>query len=542
MSSPHDDSQDNSPAQFPKSGDRDATRYGATPPADPAATRYPTAPLGAATPLRHGDPAATRYPDMPDDSKATETYSGTAAPPDTSTSVRLPRRFGAYELLEELGRGGMGVVYKARQFTPERLVALKVIRTGELAEEEDVQRFRREADEVARLDHPNIVPVYEVGEQDGLQYFGMKLVEGGSLNKRLGRYQNEPKAAARLVATAARAVHHAHQRQLLHRDLKPGNILLDAAGQPHVADFGLAKRMEDDVAAMSRSNAIVGTPEYMAPEQARGEKRLTTAADVYALGGVLYALLTGRPPFQAKTPLDVLVKVVSEEPAPPSRVRPGAPRDLETICLKCLAKEPTKRYGSAEALAEDLERWLRGEPVRARPVRAAERLTKWARRRPALAAAYGLLLAALVLGLGGGGATWLWRRAENARGEMQKARDNLDATNGALRQAQDDLKDANRRLIENAYADKVSLAQRVWDVGGVAQARELLNASGDLREELTPGRRAWEWDYFNRLIHPEVAVLEGRRKESSPWRTVPTEAASPRRATTGQPGYGTPRP
>jgi tetratricopeptide (TPR) repeat protein len=326
------------------------------------------------------DSDLTRYSDAPADPNATA-YTPASGASGAASAGRLPRRFGNYQLLEELGHGGMGVVYRAREFTPERIVALKVIRSGELADADDVRRFRQEADEAARLDHPHIVPVYEVGEHAGLHFFTMKLAEGGSLSQHLERYRNDPKGAAKLTAVAARAVHYAHQRQLLHRDLKPGNILLDAAGQPHVADFGLAKRMEEGDACVTRSNAVVGTPEYMAPEQARGEKRLTTAADVYALGGVLYALLTGRPPFRGVAGV-VMQKVLTEEPTLPSKERPGMPRDLETICLKCLHKEPARRYGSAEALAEDLERWLRGEPVRARPLRGPEWLWKWMRRNP----------------------------------------------------------------------------------------------------------------------------------------------------------------
>src|ERR1700722_14072101 len=228
--------------------DRDATNY-------------------AATPAASTDTQGTRYSDAPADPHATA-YTPTSGATDHVAAGRLPRRFGGYELLSELGHGGMGVVYKAREFTPERMVALKLIRSGELADAEDVRRFRQEADEAARLDHPHITPVYEVGEHGGLHFFTMKLVEGGSLSQHLERYQNDPKSAAKLTATAARAVHYAHQRQLLHRDLKPGNILLDAAGQPHVADFGLAKRMVEGDACLTRSNAVVGTPEYMAPEQA----------------------------------------------------------------------------------------------------------------------------------------------------------------------------------------------------------------------------------------------------------------------------------
>jgi serine/threonine-protein kinase len=388
------------PSAPPDSG---ATNYGLVPPTptDPGATRY-SDPQGDPhatnyqVPPQPGDPAATRYGAEPADSHAT-VYTPTDGQTDTASDKRLPRRFGGYELLEEIGHGGMGVVFKARQLAPERLVALKMIRAGELASEGDVHRFRQEANEAARLDHPHIVPVHEVGEHDGHHFFTMKLVEGGSLSRHLDHYRDDPKAAARLVVTVARAVHHAHQRQLLHRDLKPGNVLLDGEGRPHVADFGLAKRMSGEGEASQSMGA--GTPEYMAPEQARGEARLTTAVDVYGLGGILYALLAGRPPFRGATPWQTIEQVLSAEPAPPpSANRPACPRDLEIICLKCLDKEPGRRYGSAEALAEDLERWLSGDPITARPVGRLERGRLWCRRNPALAGLVTAFAAALLLG------------------------------------------------------------------------------------------------------------------------------------------------
>jgi hypothetical protein len=276
----------------------------------------------------------------------------------------LPRPFGAYELLEEIGRGGMGVVYRACQVPLKRTVALKMILAGQLASPDEVRRFRTEAENVARLDHPHIVPIHEVGEQDGQHYFSMKFIEGTNLGQQLKRFTADPRAAAGLVALVARAVHHAHQRGILHRDLKPGNILLDAQGQPHVTDFGLAKRIAEG-AGLTLSGAVVGTPPYMAPEQAAGQNReLTTAADVYALGAILYELMTGEPPFKAATALETLRLVVSEAPVRPSCLRAGVPRALERVCLKCLEKRPERRYRSAAALADDLERWLRKEPVR----------------------------------------------------------------------------------------------------------------------------------------------------------------------------------
>jgi eukaryotic-like serine/threonine-protein kinase len=311
-----------------------------------------------------------------------------------------------YEILEELGRGGMGVVYKARQTQADRVVALKMILSGALASAAETQRFRTEAEAAARLDHPHLVPLHEIGEYAGQPFFTMKWIDGGSLGQHLARFTADPRAAARLVATVARAVHHAHQRGIIHRDLKPANILLDADSQPHVTDFGLARRTDGD-SGLTQSGAIVGTPSYMAPEQAAGRKGVTTAVDVYSLGAILYELLTGRPPFRAETPLDTLMQVLERQPEPPRAVNPKVDRDLELVCLKCLSKEPVQRYGSAEALAAELEHWAAGEPVTVRPPSLGVLMRLWLRQN--FGAAGWTVVVGLTWGLLTGAVIWLVR-------------------------------------------------------------------------------------------------------------------------------------
>jgi serine/threonine-protein kinase len=354
---------------------------------------------------------------------------GTA--PETAAGP-LPVAVGGYQVMGELGRGGMSVVYLARQASPERLVALKMILAGAHADAERRARLLAEADAMARLQHPHIVQVYEVGNHEGLPFLALEFLPGGSLGQRLGGVPLEAGKAASLLETIARAVHHGHQRGVIHRDLKPGNILLTAnpdsasrGPQPgrrpegedpasaaavdlgewtvKVADFGLAKLERKDLTA---TGALLGTPSYMAPEQARGSGDVGPAADVYALGAILYECLTGRPPFRAATPLDTLAQVVEDEPVPPRRLVPRVPRDLETVCLKCLEKDPARRYASAQGLAEDLRRFQAREPIQARPVQQWERLWRWGQRNPLQLALVALVLLTVLLGAGGG--LWWW--------------------------------------------------------------------------------------------------------------------------------------
>jgi formylglycine-generating enzyme required for sulfatase activity len=320
----------------------------------------------------------------------------TAAPPTPipDGSMAFPEVSG-YTVLGVLGRGGMGVVYKAEQAGLRRMVALKMILHGDHVGDDERRRFQAEAEAIAALQHPHIVQVYEVGEHNGLPFFSMEFCPRGSLEGKLDGTPWEPERAAALVQTLAGAVQAAHQAGLVHRDLKPGNVLLAADGSPKVTDFGLVKRL--DVAGQTQSGAVVGTPSYMAPEQAGGNsKDIGPAADVYALGAILYELLTGRPPFKAATPVDTVLQLLSVEPVPVRRLQPNTPRDIETICLKCLAKEPHRRYAAATALAEDLRRYQAGEPIQARPAGRLERTVKWARRRPALAALLGVTVLAFV--------------------------------------------------------------------------------------------------------------------------------------------------
>jgi serine/threonine protein kinase/Tfp pilus assembly protein PilF len=299
---------------------------------------------------------------------------------------------GDYELLEEVGRGGQGVVFRARQKSLNRTVALKVISLGQWASEAHLKRFRRESEAAASLDHPSIVPIYEVGERDGSCYFSMKFVEGGQLDEVVRRKPMLIRQAAELIAKVARTVQYAHEHGILHRDIKPGNILLDVKGEPHLTDFGLARLVETE-STMTRTMEVLGTPSYMAPEQATGNNvQLTSATDVYGLGAVFYQLLTGQPPFAGGTTYETILLLLETEPRPPRLLNPKIDRELSTICLKCLEKDPKRRYSSAVVLAEDLEHWLKHEPIRAKRSGFFTHASKWVRRNPTSA----LLIASLI--------------------------------------------------------------------------------------------------------------------------------------------------
>jgi WD40 repeat protein len=408
------------------------------------------------------------------------------------------RHIGDYEVLEKIARGGMGVVFKARQKSLNRVVALKMILAGAFADADQVRRFRLEAENAASLDHPNIVPIYEVGEHDGQPFFSMKLFGGGTLGKHVGRFTTDPKAAARLMATVARAVHYAHQRGIQHRDLKPGNILLDAEGQPHVTDFGLAKRVEDG-RGQTLSGAVVGTPSYMAPEQAAGKEGLTWAADVYGLGAVLYELLTGRPPFRAETPIDTILQVLEEEPVPPARRRPGVPRDLEVICLKCLSKEPGRRYASTEALADELERYLAGKPITGRPVGRVERAVKWARRRPVIAGLLTLVVLVTVTGI----ISMLWQYGQTVEERDRADREAEEARRVASKEkvAREGAEYQALRADHARHAILIKQALSAWERHDVAEAERVLGEVGE------PFQQTWETRHLHSLCRRKAMTL-----------------------------------
>src|SRR5262245_11268780 len=339
-----------------------------------------------------------------------ETNAAAAALSKRSThAAELLGELGDYELLEEVGRGGQGVVFRARQKSLNRTVALKVISLGQWASKAHLKRFRLEAEAAARLEHPGIVPIHEVGERDGSCYFSMKFVEGGQLDEVARREPMPIRRAVELIAKVARTVHYAHEHGILHRDIKPGNILLDQKGEPHLTDFGLARLVESE-SSVTHTLDVLGTPSYMAPEQATGNNAaVSSATDVYGLGAVIYQLLTGQPPFAGGATYETIKLLLDTEPRQPRLLNPKIDRDLSTICLKCLEKDPKCRYSSALALAEDLECWLRHEPIQARHTGVFARGRKWVRRNPSSA-----LLAASLVALAAA-AGWIVLKTEFVR-------------------------------------------------------------------------------------------------------------------------------
>ncbi len=364
----------------------------------------------------------------------------------------------------------MGVVFKARQINLNRIVAIKLVHAGALASQDLIKRFKAEAEAAAALNHPNIVPIFEIGEVQGQHYFSMGLVNGPNLDTSLKSNRLPPRKAAELLVLLARAVNHAHQHGVLHRDIKPSNILIDQDGTPYLTDFGLAKFAQKD-STLTHTNAIMGTPSYMAPEQARGEtKNVTTAADVYGLGAVLYTCLSGQPPFAGGTTFETIRQVLENEPRRPSSLNSVVDRDLDIVCLKCLAKDPSKRYASAEAVAADLARWLGSEPIEARPATTYDRLQKWVRRRPTVAALTALsILLLLIAGIGG--AFYSLR-----------------------------LKTAALILEENLYAAEMGVAFAEWSRGNASLPRELLESN---RPRGKRDLRGFEWYYLDALCQPK---------------------------------------
>lgn len=492
--------------------------------------------------------------------------------PDTEpTTKSRPARervgyFGDYELLAEIARGGMGVVYKARQVNLDRVVALKMILAGQLASEADVRRFNQEAEAAANLDHAGIVPIFEVGQHKGQHFFSMAFIDGESLAQRLSRSVLPAREAAELVKEIARVVQYAHENGVVHRDLKPANILLNRDGEPRITDFGLAKKIEDD-SGLTATGQVLGTPSFMAPEQAAGRTdQVAEPADVYALGAVLYVALTGRPPFQADNPLDTLMLVLEREPISPRELNPSTPKDLETICLKCLEKDRQKRYRSAGEFASELDRFLTGRPILARPVSTVTRTWRWCRRNPAAAIALvaisALFLTAMV------GAFWVNAARKEAvrheaiaieeRNESERQRKEVERQKGLVQNQRDEanrqrdlaekrqeeaetqrkLAEARRREADTqrkeaetqrklavqrqletdrqrklalerldrshrlVYASQTLQAQREWEAGDYGTARETLALT-------QPDLRGWEYDYLHERFNRNQKTLTG---------------------------------
>ena len=422
------------------------------------------------------------------------------------------RDFGDYELLEQIATGGMGVVFKARQVSLNRLVAVKMIRGGQLAREPDIARFRTEAQAAANLKHPHIVTIHEVGEHEGRHFFSMDFIEGRSLATLVRAHPLEPARAARLIQTVAEAIAYAHERGVLHRDLKPSNVMIDAQDQPHVTDFGLAKLLKSD-SELTQTGAVMGSPSYMSPEQAQGRSdQVSIRSDVYALGAMLYELLTTRPPFLAATALETMKLVAEREPVAPRILTPAVPRDLETICLKCLQKEPAHRYAGAQELAEELGRFLRGEPICARPIAKWEHGVKWAKRHPARAGlvVLTLIVPAVII-------TVLLVMGAKVSRERNLALQQEQKAIGAQTRAEA----GELAARERAYAADIYAAFQALAVDDLAQARRLLNEYRPVRNTNEASRLT------NGLSSPMTGSSRGNTAQTSGDQSLLTSAATP---------------
>ncbi len=401
-------------------------------------------------------------------------------PPASASDPPFGREFGDYELLEEIARGGMGIVYKARQKSLDRIVALKMLLFGPRASPEFVKRFRAEAVLAASLQHPHIVAIHEVGAHDGQQFFVMDYVAGPSLARLVGHQSLPARRAAGYLKTVAEAVHYAHECGILHRDLKPSNVLIDANDQPRVTDFGLAKRFEGD-SQVTLTGQVLGSPNYIPPEQALGKRgKVSRQSDVYALGATLYHVLTGRPPFQGETLSDTLQQVLHTEPLAPQLLNSSIPRDLETICLKCLEKEPARRYATAQALADELNRFLNGQPVLARPIGRADKAWRWCQRNPTLAGTGAVAVLAVALGFAG--VLWQLQRAESQRRRAEAG---------------------EQFALQNAYAADLNQAQRSLEEGDFGRAVGLVDKYRPATNQPSTDMRHWEWRYLWQLCQSD---------------------------------------
>lgn len=428
-------------------------------------------------------------------------HDGMPGPADQQTAA--PVSIPGYEVLCELGRGGMGVVYKARHARLKRTVALKMILAGPHADKHLVARFRAEAEAVARLQHPNIVQVHEVGEHEGRPFLSLEFCAGGSLDRKLAGTPLPPLEAAALVETLARAVHAAHEAHVVHRDLKPANVLLTGDGTPKITDFGLAKKLDEE--GGTRTGSTIGTPSYMAPEQVGGAKAVGAAADIYALGAILYETLTGRPPFRAASAMDTLMLLVSSEPVRPRQLQPKTPRDLDTICLKCLQKDPARRYFSAGLLADDLRRFRIGDSILARPVGKAERTARWIRRNRVVTALATALFAALAVGLIAATLLGLESRREADRADAKASEAWVETW--TAREAQADAQREARTARQREYLANMVLAENAWDQNQIHRLAEVLEAQIPRagQEDL----RTFEWHYWRRLVRSGHFTLTG---------------------------------